>query len=278
MALPEGANEWELLQDTIRRTENKKILEFFRDLGGEDWEPDLSTRESTLRHVCTHKDDDSAIMTLMRMWVFYFGMLSNAPFKTEQQIIYGMPSTTFHSTWRTHPEVKLYFSEDSDDVEPGYDPIWGEISYRLLNETAQTISMAQASQIGTRIMQNFGASGGYRWHKGWHKCTYLDKERGYDFRLLIFDRAEGERIIRDVLDLNNDTYRGSLFQYAEKGNPSEAFPTEPGNTTILGKVQKRPRRRARAYVRFRYAHLFLHGLTKPLLIASNIPGIPADVN
>lgn len=277
MPLPEQFNEWEFLQDMIRKTENKKILSFFSDMGGDDWDIDVSTNRGSLRHACTHKDDDTAQMTLLRMWLFYFGMLSSAPYQTEQQIIYGTPATSFHSTWRTHPEVKLYFSEDRDDVEPGYDPIWGEISYRLIDKTSETITIPEVIQIGNRITQKFNASGGYRWHKGWHKCTYLDKAKGYDFRLLIYDKAEGERIIRDVMELENETFREALFQYAEKGNPSDAFPTEPGTMMVLGKPIKRPRRRARAYVRFRYAHLFLPGVPKPVLIASNLPGIPTDV-
>lgn len=277
MALPEGFNEWEFLQDALRKNENRKVLKFFSDLGGEDWDPDVSTNKGSLRHACTHKDDDTAIMTMLRSWLFYFAAFSNAPYQYEQVPVYGTPVADFQQSWRFHPQVKLHFIEDPDEVEPGYDPVYGEIGFRLIGETSQSITQAEAARLGTRIEQTFNASNGYRWHKGWSKSTYLDKERGYDFRLLVFDEPEGQRIIRDVMEINNHVFQSETFQYSERGNPSAAFPTLPGNVVILGESRRQPRRRPRAYVRFRYAHLHIHGLPKPLVIASNLPGLYSDV-
>ncbi|MDZ8054872.1 MAG: hypothetical protein RMX68_009055 [Aulosira sp. ZfuVER01] len=71
MALPEGFSPFEHLQDMIRLNHNKLVREYFSDVGGEDWEADLSSSRPQLRVAATMVDDDTAEMTLMRLYFFY---------------------------------------------------------------------------------------------------------------------------------------------------------------------------------------------------------------
>ena len=277
MPLPEGFNEFEHLQNTIRRHENRKINEYFRELLPDDWDGDLSISEGALKQACLHKDEDTASMTVLRLWLFYFSGQSTKPYQSEQVPVYGIPISTFQQSWKFLPQVMLFFSEDVSDVEAGYDPVTAEISFRLVNESSTTITKDEIKRLGEKIKLALGANRGYRLHKGWDKCTYLDKEKGYDFRLLVFDKATGMAIIEKILDIQEHTPSWEKLGYIENGAPSASYPTNPGTQTILGKSRKKPRRRPRAYVRFRYAALHIHGLPQPLIITNMQAGGRLDI-
>ena len=42
MVLPDNFNEFEFLQDLMRKWQNRIVREDFQDLGGKDWIPDVS--------------------------------------------------------------------------------------------------------------------------------------------------------------------------------------------------------------------------------------------
>lgn len=54
--LPNNFSEWEHLQSVLIRAQNKFVREEFKDLGGDDWIPDINTPRGSLRQACTHKD------------------------------------------------------------------------------------------------------------------------------------------------------------------------------------------------------------------------------
>ncbi|MBD1939095.1 hypothetical protein [Microcoleus sp. FACHB-68] len=272
MALPEGFNEFEFLQDAFRKLENRKMLQYFADLGPEDTEPDVTTPRGTLRYVCTHKDSDTAIMTLMRAWIFFFGQATAGTFASEQTPIYGMPVTDYDGIWTYTPQVKLIFREDPADVEQGFDPIVGEIGFRLVGETSETLTLEKVRGLARAIEREFEANGGYVWKRGWEKFTYFDKAQGYDLRILANNQTTAEALVNKVLDVQGHVVDWTKFYINNNSRPSTAYPTLPAQRKILGKTVRHPRRRPRTDVRFLYAHLFVHGLAKPMTLVNRMPG------
>ena len=59
-------SEWELLQSVIINGHNKEVNEYFKNTPTNDFE----SHRSKLKRVCLTKDDDSALMLILRLWLF----------------------------------------------------------------------------------------------------------------------------------------------------------------------------------------------------------------
>src|SRR6476619_5861566 len=129
------------------QVQNRIVRAEFRDVGDDDWDEDIVTPRASLRVASTMRDDDSAILSLLKL-VFFYVVLRKA--RDMHPALYVHPVTTYQQLFRLKPQITLYFAEDSVDVEPGYDPIDGEISCRLMHETAETITMAEVQALANR--------------------------------------------------------------------------------------------------------------------------------
>lgn len=255
MPLPSEFSPSEHLQDLLRDVVNREVREWFADLG-DNWEPDIGTPRGSLRVGCTHAENDSMDMTLMRLMLFY---LVTGKGQALQAPIYGIPSDAFQQRVEFAPQVKLYFHEDLDEVEAGYRPIEAEITYRVMGETSESLTEAKARAIATRIRSEFCAGGGYRWHKGRVKAIYKHPERGYHLQLNAYSVAEAKQVISKVLDLNSHTPDWDRLIHSEYDNSP---PIVPPTKLVYGKSRRMPRKRPVGYVRFRWAELHIHGLQR----------------
>jgi hypothetical protein len=259
MPLPNDFSHAEHLQDTLKKTMNRQVRDYFRDVGDDDWQPDTSTPRASLRTACTHQEADTLDMTVLRCMTFYLvvGQLQNSLY---------IPSETGNMNpkviRRSQPKITLHFKEDWNDVEPGYDRLAGEISFRLMNHTTTSITEAEARQYGQRIKTLFGANKGFVWRKGRIMASYSDWAKGYQLQLLVRDKAEGKRLVEQVLDINQHTPDWEFFETKENDQASEAYPIVPPSETILGKRVRLPRRRPVSDVRFEFAILKLAGVLK----------------
>lgn len=263
MNLPSNFNQWEHLQDTLRRVQNRIVREEFRDVGGEDWTPSIGTSRGSLRVACTLDDQDTAVMTELRLFLFYVILRKAQDF---QQPVYGIPTALFQQERRFKPQILLYFQEDFEDIEPGYAPVTGEISFRLMDEDSNSLTETKLNNFASRIRSEFANGGGLIWRKGKEMCTYNDWGNGYQLQLLCRGESDGRQLISKILAIRNQTPDWSKSNLNSNLNPVEAFPTVPGNQTILGKSRKRPRRRPIANVRFQHALIHIHGLPNPICL------------
>lgn len=258
MPLPQNFSDSEHLQDLVKKYINREVKDFFQDVGGEDWDPDISTTRGSLRYGCTHKDNDSISLTLLR-WML-FNHIRSLKF---QQPFYGIPIAGFHEARRFKPQVSLYFQEDEGDIEPGYGAVTGQITFRLMDYTESSINPTIAQSLANRINVEFATGGGYVWKKGKVMATYTDRERGYKLQLLTRTESDAVQLITKVLDCNNDTPDWSRANISENQQPAAAYPTVPELDLIYGESRRRPRKRPIADVRFQFAVLNIHGLVNP---------------
>jgi hypothetical protein len=207
------------------------------------------------------KDTDNGFLTIGRLFLYYFILR-----KTRDLVhpVYGSVIGGDAPARRHRPQITLYFQEDYNDIEPGYAPVTGEISIRLMNETAQTLTEANLRTYATKIKTSFTTGGGFVWRKGKESSSYTDWERGYQLQLLVRDKTEGKRLVEQVLDIQSHSPDWKKFNRSENDEPSLAFPTVPGNQTILAKSRKKPRKRPIADVRFQYATIKIDGLPHPI--------------
>lgn len=255
MPIPAEFSDTEHLQTTIKRYLNKQIIEDFRDLGGENWQPEVGTTRGSMRHALTHKDNDTMQITLGRMFLYYFTF---GKARELQPPIYGVPVTTFQEEIKFYPQVRLLFLEDYSRVDEGYEQVKAEITIRLAKETETTMTPAKAKVLATKIKNLFATNNGFSWKKGHEKWTYYDKSKGYDLRVLAWNETEAKKIIEQVLDIQGHTpdWSACLGQAVKK----RSFATIPGKHYVYGKLRRKPRDRPVAYVRFRYAELKIWGM------------------
>lgn len=263
MALPANYSPFEHLQDVFRMVYNRQVREEFRDLGDENWEPHITTPRASLRVACTMSDNDNLGMMFMRVWLFYVLLKKASDFHPG---IYGIPIPSYQEARRFKPQIQLYFQEDYGDIEPGYAPVTAEISFRLMNETNETMIEAEARLLANKIKTLFASGSGFRWKKGKVQCTYTDKEKGYALRVLAWSKSEGRRVIGQVLDIQNDSPDWKKMNVSENEEATSAYPTIPRNEFIFGKTRRLPRQRPVADVRFQYALLHVHGMPHPIVL------------
>lgn len=259
MPLPENFSESEHLQDLFRRYANRQVRDFFLDLGGEDFDVDLTNARSSLRHGCTHKDDDSLLQTLLRWELFNHvrRLKFDVPF-------IGIPVSSFDAERKYKPQIVLFFQEDLGDVEPGFEVVTGRVSFRAMGYDSQSFTPTVAQTFANRISTNFVNGGGFVWRKGRTMCAYSDWPKGYQLQILARSEADGRALVDRVLDLQNDTIDLTKFNVSENQAESSAYPIIPPNEMIYGQSRRTPRRRPLADVRFQYAVAHVHGLSNPI--------------
>lgn len=260
MSLPDDFSPWEHLQSVLMMTHNKVVRDQFNDLGGDEWVVNISTPRASLRTACTIRDDDSAIQCLIRMLLFYATLRGASDLHPP---LYSIPTDLYQRSFHFMPQVSLYFKEDFDDVEAGFEAIDAVVSFRLARETSETMTEAKALQLANKIKSEFALNNGYRWRKGRLKASYKDKEKGYQMILTPYSETEAREVISKVLSLQGDTIDNRKFSISEWVQPP---PTIPANQVIYGQSRRPPRPRPVGYVRFQWAEMHVWGINKPIIL------------
>lgn len=166
------------------------------------------------------------------------------------------------------PQIYIYFKEDENEVEPGYDPITSKISMRLMDQTELSLSSTDLSKYAAKINEIFAQQqgGGKIWKRGKDMAVYTDWERGYQLQLLVRSRIDGENLIKDFLAIQNAPFLRKKYFYNENQDVINAYPTDPGEEIVLGKKIKKARKRPITQIKFESAWLSLGSLRKPIYL------------
>lgn len=67
--------------------------------------------------------------------------------------IIGVPKQEFDAGFEPEykPIISLYFQQDKDAVTPGFSPITAEISFRLMNETQDSLTKAKKETLARNL-------------------------------------------------------------------------------------------------------------------------------
>jgi len=257
MPLPDNFSPWEHLQSVLRTYHNQLVRDEFSDIEGDD---NLGIPRGSLKLACLLDDDDTVDMTLLRLLLFFFHARKAQDMQTP---VYGIPISVYDSNVKYHPTVSLYFEEDYEQVPNNRQPVRAEISYRLMNETPQSITPADALSLANKVKTEFSSNNGYRWRKGKILTTYRDLSNGYNLQIYAYSEAEAREVIAKILDLKNQTIDNEFLTVHE---PKGTFPMNPGTHLVYGKQRPKPIRRPTTYVRFIRATLTMPGLEKGIAL------------
>ena len=163
MPLPNDFSPWEHLQNTVRFAHNQQVRKEFDDIELDD---DITTPRGSLKVASLIDDKDTSTMTLIRLFLYHviikgFGMPT----------IYSVPFTDINDSVRYSPKIFLNFCQNYREVDADDSATTGEISFRLVGETAETLSQANVNTYAQKIKTLFGNSGGFQWRKGKNMVT-----------------------------------------------------------------------------------------------------------
>lgn len=270
MALPEGHNEFEFLQDLIRRWQNRIVREEFMDLGGDEWEPEIATTRGALRHACTHQDTDTAYMTHLRNEVFYF-LYRKA--RDLQPPVYGVPADIFKELIEAPEQIYLFFAQDSDDATQGYPVIRAEMNIKLAKPIPEASWEIEAERLARDIRRQFAASSiPYSFKKGNKLFTYLDPEHGHKFKVYSDTESDAVETIKKMLAIQDQAYDENKLT---PHTPKKESVNHPSGTVLkFGKRRKKRRWRPEGIVKFRWATLQSNLLERDLILVDTTGNFP----
>lgn len=180
--------------------------------------------------------------------------------------VYGIPCTSYQEEVKFHPQVLLYFVEDLEDVEDGYSPVDGRISYRLIKQNSDDITESDALTVANAVKSAFAGNRGYIWAKGKTRCSYKDSEKGINLWLNCRNVGVGTELISKICSLAGATFDDGKMTVREFKNPAKASPTVPPTKKIYGENHKVPRKMPIADVRFKRAELHIWGRPRPVVL------------
>jgi hypothetical protein len=268
MPLPEPFSDVEHWQRVVRREYNDEIRNHFRDKFGDSgsWDAEIETTRGQMLQALLHQDSDPVQLTLGRMQLYQFVFTQ----RQEMPIVFDetkRPTDDF--TYK--PEIKLYFTQSRRSIPKDQPPATGEITYRLMTETSESLTEANVKIRAERIKRLFTEPNLFVWHKGKELFNYTDKLNGYHFQLLVTTETEAKRIIEQILNIEQKAPDwNKLIHRKDERTYTNVVQTK----RIYGKNRKVPRRRPTEDVKFRYASIKINGIPRPIYIVDCRYGEP----
>lgn len=239
---------WALQRKLMRAPDigfNAEVQRWFKDL---DSNADIGRR--ALRDSLLIQKNESRTSAMFKVQYFrdFVQKVHSQP------AIIGVPKEQFDINFGTEykPIVTLYFQQDREAVAPGYSPLRAEISFRLMNETEETLTQANLKNLALKIKNEFALNRGYTFNKGKNIALYNDKRNGYFLQIYVINEAEGIQIVRKVLSIQNHPYDEDKFRITQ---PKRNSLNTVSNTIIAGDTYKKLRWRPTGTVRFQWASL-----------------------
>ncbi|MCL1466047.1 hypothetical protein [Argonema galeatum] len=253
MTLPK--DEAEHLKSLMIRLHNPRVKRHFKDAPDDDI---ITQGAASIKAGCTIKPSDSLLIALTRAWLFEV-TVENA--SRMHPAIYGVPTPTHWDNIKLEglPQVLLFFEQDAASIPSEFSRIQAEISFRLIKETAASMTKAKAKTIAQNIKNAFGNSPTWEFTKGDKICSYKKKEEGYWIQIYVSSEQKGKEVINKILSIQNHSFDENCFFCSTKPE-KDSINNPTGTRRVYEKQKKKKRYRPTANVRFRYATLNIDGI------------------
>ncbi len=241
------SKNWENLRSFLRKTYNKEVNEWFSDVP--DDVPDNDVPRKQAKRACLVLPKESQNMAFLKMMTFRYQV---------QQVhlrpdVFGINFDQLNESVAYRPQVKLVFRQDAAAVPSGKRAVEGELTFRLMDETSESMTEAKAKLLAKKIKTEFALGNGYIWKKGKHLISYKDPALGLNSNILAISEAEGIKVAKKLIDVTGGVYDADK---CTDHNPKRDSVTNPtGTEKVYGKFQKKTRWRPVANCRFQYAVL-----------------------
>lgn len=255
MSLPPNFSAVEHLQDGIRKTVNKEVIEWFRDVKDDN----LETPRGTLKRMCTHMEDDTADVTQMKIIFFYMvcgAMPGMKGWLAPERAVMSVEG---------QPQVILNFVETEQSVKARKVKKRHTMrcSFRLMTEQFESTSdKAKIERLEMLIKQQFPLS--YKHQCGQTNFTYIDKPKGFQLRIAAFTESDAKTLAKKLIQCSIDG--GVTFEEQHWSKASTKGKATGATKRVLGKPIKLNEKRPSAIVTLRQADLFIPGWGSQTLV------------
>lgn len=181
--------------------------------------------------------------------------------------LYTIPVTTFQDHYTFAPQITLGFYQLRGEVRDNLPRVHGEMSYRVVGETEETFSPANARTRAQRIKSLFTEPELFVWQKGKEIATYRDRRNGYESKLYVKNEAEARKIITQLLAIENKLPNWENLHISVS---RATYPEITATKRIYGEDHKLPRKRPLEDIKFRFAELHLWGKAKPVILIDTL--------
>lgn len=245
---------------------NAEVYRYFRDVD------DSTPGKLALRNSLLIQANDSR--TSAKFKVDYFREFVQ---KVHSRVaIIGVPKQMFDDGFEPayKPIVTLYFQQDRDAVTPGFAPITAEISFRLMQETQDSLTKPKKEVLAKTLKNELALRQGYTFNKGKYIAHYQDRSKGYHLQIYVASRAEGEQVVKKILSLQDHTYNNKKFRLTD---PDRDSVNNPGKIVVAGETYTEPRWRPTGTVRFQWAYLLFQANPDPVYLVDRTLTRPSPI-
>ncbi|NES80873.1 MAG: hypothetical protein F6K10_05420 [Moorea sp. SIO2B7] len=258
-------NRTVFLRSVAIRIHNPAVKEWFKGTAEDDYE----TNNGINQHALLIEKNDAILEVNTKLLLFK--QLKESSEKENESEIILTPDYYNGGKVKDQPLVRLTFykQEISNKTKKLIKGDKYQISYRLADETIYEYNKDKANKLALAIQREM-ATPPFEWNKGIYTAHYKDIEKGYRLRILCRDEAEGIRVIKAVLAIQNHTYQSDCFEFIKSGRD---FPENPGTEVVYGQTRAKKNRRPRIQVPFRYAQLFPYGTSEAVNLVDTTGGL-----
>lgn len=251
------SKNWAFVRSWLRRTYNKKVHEYFRDLDPRQ-DPDNRTGRSATKAACLISATDSQGIASIKMQIFKEFL------EDDGEIFYSIPASELweHSV-EGDPQIIIWFREQTEDARSrDRYPIRSRVSIRISEDSIN--SKTEVETWARKIRDEFARPPFY-FRKGETKWSYKDKKKGYQFILATDNEADAKEIIRKTMSLKNQT---PDWDKLTKSTSERNF-KERKTKRIMGDTVVMPKLRPEGRVYFNNAQLNVPGLARNIILVDS---------
>lgn len=176
--------------------------------------------------------------------------------------IVGISKERYDAEYKYKPEIVLYFLQNKNSLERNETPTDARISFRLLNESSETITITELQNWARKIQSSF-FNPIFRFKKGKKIAWYVKPDDGFHLQTYVYDDAEGERVVKEIVQLAGKTWDENYFKVTD---PRRSNTTTRSTVRILGKTRTEPKWRPTVFVEASYAYVNIHGEPNPVIL------------
>ncbi|ANV89229.1 hypothetical protein [Picosynechococcus sp. PCC 8807] len=252
------SDEWSFTRSFLRRTHNREVNEYFRDIDP-DFIGDNTTGRNATKRACLILPNESQNRALLKILTFRY-VVQQVHLKPA---VFGLPVTTFQEQVRYLPQIIIHYRERADIARANNRyPLRARYAVRYRGDVT---SAADLALLENRIFQIFDTPTHY-FDKGRFKFSYRDPEKGYSLVVAAAGEADAKDVINKMLDLNFDT---PDWDNLTKSEYTEPLALLEGTVRVGGELHRIPKKRPSGRVYFQTAELSVWGMPKNKILYTN---------
>ncbi|MEH2000440.1 MAG: hypothetical protein V7L00_17120 [Nostoc sp.] len=164
-------------------------------------------KRNAVKDICLVQSNDSILIAQQRIR-FFREEIQKTHLKPT---IIGQPKIDFDADVKYHPQVSIEFRQTLTSIPRGKYPKDARISWRLMNETSESLTFAKMNDVAALVYQQF-FSNRFSFKKGKVIGWYLSPSDGLALQIYCLDAAEAERVAKYVVQAIGKTWNNSIFK------------------------------------------------------------------